>query len=79
MSNFTYAFNKLKNKHILLVTGDVKYHSWQNLNYYKLACLDVGHGIENCFVDYIANLLKTSFINLNIYAIKTQIYEHVII
>lgn len=79
MSNFTYAFNKLKNKHILLVTGDVKYHSWQNLNYYKLACLDVGHGIENCFVDYVANLLKTSFINLNIYSIKTQIYEHVII
>ena len=72
INNFKYAFNKLKNKNLLIITGDVKYHNWQDLDFYKLACLDVGHNIENCFVDFIANLLEASFDKLCIHKIKTQ-------
>ena len=79
ISNFTYAFDKLKNKNYLLITGDVKYHNWQYLDFYKLSCLDVGHSIENCFVDFLAYLVKRFFSRLHVYAIKTEKKEHLFI
>lgn len=61
LSLFEKQFDNLAKQNILLVTGDIKHHGWQDLTNYKLKALDVGHDLENCFSDFIASLIKTKF------------------
>lgn len=64
-------FDELAKQKILIVTGDIKYHGWQDLTNYKLKALDVGHDIENCFSYFIANLIKTKWQNIDCLAITS--------
>ena len=57
----TENFNKIKQKNLLFVTGDLKYHNWVEINENKLNFLDVGHELENFFVDFIAQEITNNF------------------
>ncbi|XQP55617.1 MAG: Nif3-like dinuclear metal center hexameric protein [Mycoplasmoidaceae bacterium] len=71
LSVFAEKYDELTKQKILLVTGDIKHHGWQDLTNYKLVALDVGHTLENCFSTFMANLIKTKF-NVNCLAITTS-------
>lgn len=62
----TKNFNKIKTKNLLFVTGDLKYHNWIEINEDKLNFLDVGHELENFFVDFFANTIKNNFPQIKI-------------
>lgn len=64
-------YDELTKQNILLVTGDIKHHGWQDLTNYKLKALDVGHDLENCFSDFIASLIKEKF-NVSCLSITTS-------
>lgn len=61
LSVLATKYDELCKQHILLITGDIKHHGWQDLSNYKLTALDVGHDIENCFSDFMANLIYSEF------------------
>lgn len=77
LSCFAPKFDELKKQKILLVTGDVKHHGWQDLNEYGLKLLDVGHDLENCFSEFMANYIKQEC-DVDCLAITTSKKEHVI-
>lgn len=72
LSVFATKFDQLAKQKILLVTGDIKHHGWQDLANYNLKALDVGHDLENCFCDFMASLIKQEFKELTVYSIKTS-------
>lgn len=72
LSVFAEQFDKLAKDKILLVTGDIKHHGWQDLSNYNLTALDVGHDLENCFCDFMASLIKQKFTALTVYSIMTS-------
>lgn len=59
-------FNKLNRKNLLCITGDLKYHNWIEIKENKLNFLDVGHELENFFVNYFANEIKKNFPQIKI-------------
>lgn len=59
-------FNTIKWKNTLFVTGDLKYHNWMEINQYKLNFLDVGHELENFFVNHLANEIKNNYPQIKI-------------
>lgn len=61
LSVFEPKYDELTKQNILLITGDIKHHGWQDLTNYKLKALDVGHDLENCFSDFMASLIKQQF------------------
>lgn len=61
LSVFEPKYDELIKQNVLLVTGDIKHHGWQDLTNYKLKALDVGHDLENCFCDFMASLIKQTF------------------
>lgn len=71
LSVFTLKYDELAKQKILLVTGDIRHHGWQDLANYKLAALDVGHDLENCFSGFMANLIKSKFKDVSCLAITT--------
>ncbi len=77
LSVFAEKFDALAKKDILLVTGDIKHHGWQDLNEYHLKALDVGHNIENVFVDFIPALLVNNNLRIKCFAISTKRKEKV--
>lgn len=78
LSVFAPMFDTLQTEKVLLVTGDIRHHGWQDLANYKLAALDVGHDLENCFSDFIASLIKQEFDNIECLSITTTKKESVI-
>lgn len=58
--------NKIKQKNFLFVTGDLKYHNWMEINENKLNFLDVGHELENFFVDFFVQEIKRNFPQIKI-------------
>ena len=62
----TENFNKIKQKNLLFITGDLKYHNWIEINENKLNFLDVGHELENFFVDFIAQEIANNFPQIKI-------------
>lgn len=78
LSVFAQAYDALAKKNILLVTGDIKHHGWQDLTEYNLKALDVGHNIENVFVDFIPALLNEKKLKLKVLSIYTKRKEKVI-
>ncbi len=78
LSVFAKKFDELQKQKILLVTGDIKHHGWQDLANYKITALDVGHDLENCFSDFIASLIKQTFKNLSVLSITTSKKERAI-
>ena len=53
-------------KNLLFITGDLKYHNWIEINEKKLNFLDVGHELENFFVDFIAQEIANNFPQIKI-------------
>lgn len=78
LSVFAEKFNQLSKQDILLITGDIKHHGWQDLANCKINALDVGHDLENCFCDFIASLVKQKFNNISCLSIKTSKKERTI-
>lgn len=78
LSVFAPMFDTLQTEKVLLVTGDIKHHGWQDLANYQLAALDVGHDLENCFCDFVASLIKQEFDNIECLSITTSKKEKVI-
>lgn len=78
LSEFANEFDTLAKKSILLVTGDIKHHGWQDLEEYNLKALDVGHNLENIFVDWIPSLLSVKKLNINVFSIATKRKEKII-
>lgn len=72
LSVFATKYEELAKQKILLVTGDIKHHGWQDLANYNIKALDVGHDLENCFCDFMASLIKEQFNDLTVYSIKTS-------
>jgi len=72
------CLSQLEKEKVLIVTGDIKHHGWQNLSHYKVKALDVGHDLENCFVEFMASLIKMNFKELEVTAIRTTKKEKVI-
>ncbi len=62
----TENFNKIEQKNLLFITGDLKYHNWIEINEKKLNFLDVGHELENFFVDFIAQEIANNFPQIKI-------------
>ncbi|MBQ0045845.1 MAG: Nif3-like dinuclear metal center hexameric protein [Mycoplasma sp.] len=71
LSVFAEKFDELSKKNILLITGDIKHHGWQDLANYKIDAIDVGHDLENCFSAFIASLVKQKFPTTSCLAITT--------
>lgn len=71
LSVFAEKFDQLSKQKILLITGDIKHHGWQDLANYKIAALDVGHDLENCFSDFVASLIKEKFPSVQCVSITT--------
>lgn len=71
LSVFAQKYDQLVKQHILLITGDIKHHGWQDLANYNILAIDVGHDLENCFSDFIASLIKQQFPDLNCLSITT--------
>ncbi len=71
LSVFAQKFDQLSKQKILLITGDIKHHGWQDLANYKITALDVGHDLENCFSDFIASLIKQKFPTIQCTSITT--------
>ena len=46
------------------LTGDVKWHDWQFANLYNVNVIDIGHDIENVFVNFILKTLAIDFDDL---------------
>lgn len=45
----------------VLVTGDIKYHDWQEIESQEMAVIDAGHyGTEKIFIELMQNILETS-------------------
>ena len=64
--------NKIKQKNVLFVTGDLKYHNWIEINENKFNFLDVGHELENFFVDFIAQEIENNFPKIRIIKIFSK-------
>lgn len=62
----------------LFITGDLKYHNWSTINQFSLCFLDVGHEVENIFVDTIDQYLKQRFHNIRITKIYSEVKKYVI-
>ena len=62
----------------LFITGDLKYHNWLTINQFSLYFLDVGHEVENIFVDTIDQYLKQRFHNIRITKIYSEVKKYVI-
>lgn len=71
LSVFAEKFDELSKKKILLITGDIKHHGWQDLANYNIAAIDVGHDLENCFSAFIASLIIKKFPTVSCLAITT--------
>lgn len=78
LSCFAAKYDELAKQKILLVTGDIKHHGWQDLSNYKLAALDVGHDLENCFVNFMGSYIKSNWPELDVVAIATSKKEKVL-
>lgn len=72
LSVFTSQYDSLAKQKILLVTGDIKHHGWQELNEYHLKALDVGHNIENIFVEFVPFLINSKFKGLKYFLVSTR-------
>lgn len=78
LSVFAEKYDELAKQNILLITGDIKHHGWQDLSNYKLKAIDVSHALENCFSDFIASLIKQQFKQVSCLSITTTKKESVI-
>lgn len=72
LSVFAEKFDDLSKDKILLITGDIKHHGWQDLSEYNLKAIDVGHNIENVFVDFIPALLNQKKLKIQVFSIYTK-------
>lgn len=72
LSVFAEKFDNLSKEKILLITGDIKHHGWQDLSEYNLKAIDVGHNIENVFVDFIPTLLNQKKLKIQVFSIYTK-------
>lgn len=62
----------------LFITGDIKYHNWVTIQEHSLNFLDVGHEIENIFVDDIDHYLHEKFKDIKTTKIYSSIKKRVI-
>ncbi|MDR0545679.1 MAG: Nif3-like dinuclear metal center hexameric protein [Mycoplasmataceae bacterium] len=63
------------NKIDLFVTADLKYHDWKFAKKHGLQFMDIGHDVENVFLDLITNLLIEEFKTIKIQKVysKTEV------
>jgi len=78
LSLFTPKYEVLSKEKALVITGDIKHHGWQDLNQYNVSAMDVGHVLENCFVDYIPALIFHEIGKIDCTAIYTERKDHTI-
>lgn len=62
----------------LFITGDLKYHNWSTINQFGSYFLDVGHEVENIFVDTIGQHLCQKFRNIKTTRIYSEVKKYVI-
>lgn len=56
----------------LFMSGDLKYHDWKFAEKHKLNFMDVGHDIENAFINLIANILAEEYKSIKIQRIPSK-------
>lgn len=62
-----------ENKYDAYLTGDVKWHDWQFAKLYEANVIDVGHDIENLFVDVVSKDLLHEFHDLKVILNRSEI------
>lgn len=63
----------LKYKTDLFMTGDYKWHGFQDALNSNLVALDIGHDAEQVFIDKIFTVLKEKYSDLKIFKLKNSV------
>jgi len=78
LSLFTPKYEAISKEKALIITGDIKHHGWQDLYQYNVSAMDVGHVLENVFVDFIPALINHEIGKVDCFAITTKRKDHTI-